>query len=183
MKIYIDNNYIGVEKGTIEQPFKNIPKIKNGIDTGANPYVSVGQSSVFIHDPNLDPKTGLKRSIEGIYYTEYLNVNMIILSLRVHYYPKVQVPNPDFVPSYDENNILLNPEQEFIEEFATDYDPKLDKNIAWVVDNYYEYADGVGELDYFKTLRSQGQSTEQILSLGIMYGLQKGYIDRHLQDN
>jgi hypothetical protein len=158
----------------------NSPRFKNGIDTGTSQYVTIEQSSVFIHDPNLDPKNGLKRSIEGIYYTEYLNVNMIVLSLRVHYYPKIQVPNPDFVPTYDENDVLLNPEQQFVEQFATDYDPKLDRNIPLVVDNFYEYADGVGELDFFKTLRSQGQTTEQILSLGIMYGLQKGYIDRHL---
>lgn len=171
----------------------NNQRFKTGTDTGSNFEISITQSPVFVIDPNKDPVNGLNRAIEAVYYTKSLNSKMLLLVMEVHFYPNIQAPNPDFEEQFEERNIvdgegnvigtenvLINEHERFITVSADNYDPALDRHIAWEVDNFYQVAEGVGELDYFNSLITQGMTIEEVLVIGIGYGLQKGYVNKHL---
>jgi len=159
---------------------ENNERFRKGIATPENYVIDVFKSPVWVNDPNPDIKNGLKRSIEGIYYLTYLNSKRLILALRVHFYPKIQVPNPDYIEQIDGEGNVINADSSMITVDSEDYDPSKDIDFALEVDNFYEVQPGVGELDYFNSLMSQGMSNNEIIIQGIQYGLLKGYINKRL---
>ena len=155
----------------------------DGVDAGVY-NTNTFTSPVWVNDLNPDPKNGLKRAIEGLYYTTYLNAMILVLVMRVHFYPNIQVPNPEFVEELDEENNITNESERYLTISSDVCDPKLDKDVAWVVDDFYEVAPGVGELTYFKSVQANnGLTDEQTITQGIGYGLSKGYIYKRLYGN
>ena len=168
----------------------NHPRFKDGTDTDDSYILSTYKSTVWLDDPNLDTHTGLKRSLEVIWYKPYLNASMMVMMIRVHFYDNIQVNNPNFVPKYDEDGItLLNPQDQYITQSAAEYNPILDRDFAWIVDDFYnvpiEMTGGatIGEFTFFKSLKLQGLTDEQVLTQGLQYGLAQGYVDKRLYGN
>lgn len=150
----------------------NTNRFKSGTNVGSNYNLDFFTSKVFVVDDNLDPINGLKRAIECISYTMYLNSNFLIIMLRVHFYPNiiVNIPDPD-----NEGEFIYNT------QISENYDIALDREIAWVIDNSQIYENsGIGQFDYFLNLRKLGLSDEEIIVQGIKYGLQLGSVNKRL---
>lgn len=146
----------------------NHDRFKSGTDVDGQYSVNTHVSPVLVEDSNPDPINGMKRTIEGIFYTAYLNADFVLYTLRAHFYPTIQIPDP-------EN------EGQFISHISDTYDSSLDKDFAWVVDNYDKFQDtGIGTLDYFKAMRGNGMTDNEILTSGIQFGLQTGLINKRL---
>lgn len=142
---------------------------------------ALNKSSVWLEDPTPDPKNGLKRAIEAISYTPYLNAHKMILSLRAHFYPKIKVENPNYKAQYNEDNELINESEQYNIIDDENYEPKLDVDFAWIVDDIFEVAPGIGEYTYFRNIQTENKLTdEQIITMGIEYGIGKGYINKRL---
>jgi hypothetical protein len=185
-------------------------RFTDGTDTDNSYDVNTFSSPVYVEDPNPDPTTGYKRTIEGISYLNYFNANLLVLSLRVHFFPDiitinnipdptdtghtiqttqiVEIPDPENSGQTIQTTIIVNiPDpnyvprtiQQIIKTPGTIIDPSLDRNIAWVVDNFSEIQPGIGEFTYFKSLLSQ-MTIEEVFILGIQYGIQKGHVDKRL---
>lgn len=115
-----------------------------------NYSLSDEQSSIFI-DISDDPNSGYQRKAECLSYKLLLRNNIFIISIKIHF--------------YKEGELQQN----------------LDRDITWIVDDYYKIEPyGIGEFSYFKTQLDSGAPINEVITQGILYGDQVGYVNKRL---
>lgn len=126
----------------------------DGVHTNSSYNIVDNDSPIFV-DISDDPNSGIKRKAECIAYKFMLRNNLLIMTLRIHFYPEI-----DGTPTLNSS---------------------LDRDITWVVDDYYEVSEGIGEFTYFNTTRITNRLLdEEILTLGIQHGDKQGKINSKL---
>lgn len=112
------------------------------------------QSPIYLQISN-DPITGYIRYAECIKHTFIWRNNIIIITLRIY---------------FEVDGII---------------DPSLTKDITWIVDDFNNIPNTtIGECTYFNSMRLNNNLTdEEVITAGIQYGDQSGYVDKRLYGN
>lgn len=129
---------------------KNSDFFYDAVDTDGSYQEIDNQSSIYVQISN-DPVTNQVRYAECIKHTYFWRNNIIVIKVRIH---------------FEVNGVV---------------DSSLDKDIVWVVDDYYKIPNTeIGEATYFNSLRLGGQTDEQVITTGILYGDSSGYVNKKL---
>ena len=110
-----------------------------------------------------DPITGCFRFAEIINYKHFCKNDIIFLNLNIYF--------DTIIPG--------NPVNADLNLFVPD--ASKTQTIPWIVDNYYKfYGSDIGEATYFISMVTSGTPIFDVLSQGISYGDQMGYINSKL---
>lgn len=129
----------------------------DGVGTDGN-YILKNKDSDIIVDISADPEYGImpgcERKAECLSYKFLMRNDILLMKLNIRFYPNGE------------------------------YDSTMDKEITWVVDDYYEVSPGVGEFTHFNNSRKNNRLLdEEIISAGILYGDQTNKINVKLYGN